>query len=365
MAIELKLENKANEDIRALLNQTILGTPGGIQYKLSNINDKIDTLENTQFLCLNLRGRTIGTIALSRRIFEHNNFHPLATDYIRYLSIKGLMRDENNHKSKRQNTSRKNNRTKALVSSFFEDSSKIKGDSIPSSSDYIMYAFVDSHNERSANLVESNGFKPYRKFKTTAYNNFSCKKQTEVRRLADSNYKEQVREYLYNEYSEHSLYHPDLINLKEDYWILEEDGQLIAGIKVRPTTWKILNLPGIYGKFLLNYLPKISFFKRHMNPDEFRFLACEGIIVRDGHEQKLTKLIEGVCYEYKTSIAMFWFDTKSPLLQRLSKIKKMGILKRVLNFKPASLYVRSEKISSKTEQLLKERPTYISAYDIV
>lgn len=365
MAIELKLEQKANEDVRALLNKTILGTPGGIQYKLSNINDKIDRLEDTQFLCLNLRGRTIGTIALSRRIFEHDNFHPLATDYIRYLSIKGLMRDESKHKSKKQKSTRKNNKTKALVASFFEDSSKIKGDSIPSSSDYIMYAFVDSHNERSANLVESNGFKTYRKFKTIAYNNFSCKKQTQVKKLEDSVYKEQVKQYLYKEYSEHSLYHPNLINLKEDYWILEENGQLIAGIKVRPTSWKILNLPGMYGKFLVNYLPKINFFKRHMNPKDFRFLACEGIIVRDGHEQKLTKLLEGVCYEHKTSIAMFWFDTKSPLLKRLSKIRKMGILKKMLNFKPASLYIRAEKISSKTDQLLQERPTYISAYDIV
>ena len=365
MAIELKLEQKANEDVRALLNQTILGTPGGIQYKLSNIDDKIDTLEDTQFLCLNLRGRTIGTLALSRRIFEHDNFHPLATDYIRYLSIKGLMRDESKHKSKKQKPTQKNNKTKALVASFFEDSSKIKGDSIPSSSDYIMYAFVDSHNERSANLVENNGFKPYRKFKTITYNNFSCKNQTHVKRLEDSVFKEQVKQYLYKEYSEHSLYHPNLINLREDYWILEENGQLIAGIKVRPTSWKIINLPRIYGKFLLNYLPRISFFKRHLNPKDFRFLACEGIIVRDGHEQKLTKLLEGVCYEYKTSIAMFWFDTKSPLLQRLSKIRKMGILKKVLNFKPASLYIRAENISSKTEQLLQERPTYISAYDIV
>lgn len=365
MAIELRLEQKANEDVRELLNQTILGTPGGIQYKLSNINDKIDTLENTQFLCLNLRGRTIGTIALSRRIFEHNNFHPLATDYIRYLSIKGLMRDESKHKSKKQNSTRKNNKTKALVASFFKDSSKIKGDSIPSSSDYIMYAFVDSHNERSANIVESNGFKPYRKFKTIAYNNFSCKKQTQVKRLEDSVFKEQLKQYLYKEYSEHSLYHPNLINLKEDYWILEENGQLIAGIKVRPTSWKILNLPGMYGKFLLNYLPKINFFKKHINPKDFRFLACEGIIIRDGHEQKLTQLLEGVCYEHKTSIAMFWFDTKSPLLNRLSKIRKMGILKKVLNFKPASLYIKAENTSSKTERLLKERPTYISAYDIV
>lgn len=365
MAIELKLESKANKDVRALLNKTTLGTPGGIQYKLSNIDEKIDTLENTQFLCLNLRGRTIGTLALSRRIFEHDNFHPLATDYIRYLSIKGLMRDESKHTSSKKSAKRKNSRTKNLVSSFFEDTTNIKGDSIPSSSDYIMYAFVENHNERSASLVESNGFKPYRTFKTIPYNNFSCKKQAHVKRLEDSEFKEQVKQYLYKEYSDHSLYHPNLINLKENYWILEENGRLIAGLKVRPTNWKIINLPGFYGKFLLNYLPKISFFKKHMNPDNFRFLACEGIIVRDGYEQELTKLLEGVCYEYNTSIAMYWFDTQSPFLKRIAKIKKMGILKRVLNFKPASLYIKAENINSKTENLLKEKPTYISAYDIV
>jgi hypothetical protein len=365
MAIELKLEKKANKDVRALLNNTILGTPGGIQYKQSNIGEKIDQLEDTQFLCLNLRGRTIGTIALSRRIFEHENFHPIATDYIRYLSIKSLMRDEKAHKSKKQNKAQKNNRTRNLVSSFFSDLSAIKGTDIPSSSDYLMYAFVESHNERSANLVEKNGFKPYRKFKTNAYNNFLAKKQKGVKRLESSEYKEQVKNYLYKEYNEHSLYHPKLINLKKDYWILEENGQLIAGIKVRLTSWKILNLPGVHGKFLLKILPKFSFLKKFLDPENFNFLACEGIIIRDGHEQKLTKLLEGVCYEHKTSIAMFWFDTESPLLNRINQIKKMGILKRILNFKPARLYIRSENLNPKTEKMLRDRPTYISAYDIV
>ena len=365
MSVELKLENSANADVRAILNNTILGTPGGIQYKQTNVNEKLDTIENTKFLCLNIRNRTIGTVSLTRRLFEHENLHPISADYIRFLSIKGLMRDENQHKSKKPQVSKRKNSIRTKIADYLNTSEDLKGADIPSSSDYLMYAFVDSHNERSANLVESFGFRSYRKFKTSAYNNFFAKKQEGVKRVEEGDSKKEIKRLLYKEYNGHSLYHPRLINLKKDYWVLEEDGQVIAGVKVRPTIWKIVNLPGIYGTLLQKILPRINFLSKHINPEAFRFLALEGIIVKDGYEEKFSKLLEGICYEYKTSIAMFWFDLGSPMLKRIDNIKKMGSLRKILKFKPANLYIRGEDLSKRTDKYLKETPTYISAYDVV
>ena len=365
MAVELKLENQPDEAVRALLNETTLGTPGGIQYKHLNVDEKLDELKDTRFLSLRLRNRTLGTLSLTRRIFEHDGLHPLASDYIRYLSIKSLMRNEKSHRTKKKTQPKKNNSTQRLVSEFFNNYATLKGLDIPASSDYIMYAFVDAHNERSANLVEKNGFKPYRKFKTSAYNNFFPKKQPEVKPLDLQKHGAAVKSFLYQEYADHSLYHPALIELDQDYWIFEQDGTIIAGVKVRPATWKIVNLPGVIGSFLLKLLPNIPLLKRHFNPTSFKFLALEGILLKDGYEGVLPKLLEGICYEYQQSIAMFWFDTESKLFNRIQKISNMGFLRKVLKFKPASLYIKSDGLSEQTEKFLKETPTYISASDVI
>ena len=232
MSVELKLEDSANADVRAILNNTILGTPGGIQYKQTNVNEKLDTIENTKFLYLKVRNRTVGTISLTRRLFEHESLHPVSADYIRFLSIKGLMRDESQHKSKKQKVRKRKNSIRTKIADYLNNSEDIKGADIPLSSDYLMYAFVDSHNERSANLVESFGFRSYRKFKTSAYNNFFAKKQQGVKPIEEGSIKKEIKKLLYKEYNGHSLYHPRLIDLDKDYWVLEENGEVIAGVKV-------------------------------------------------------------------------------------------------------------------------------------
>ncbi|MDH5382430.1 MAG: hypothetical protein OEW75_16360, partial [Cyclobacteriaceae bacterium] len=67
MNFKLVTENKANDQVRVLLNNTVLGNEGGMRYKHVNTLEKINHLVNPYFISLFKGDRLLGTINLTQR----------------------------------------------------------------------------------------------------------------------------------------------------------------------------------------------------------------------------------------------------------------------------------------------------------
>ena len=357
-SIQLVLLDRPSRAIKDLIKNTVLGTPGGIRYAHAQQKGKLEKLPNAKFLALQMGTRTLGCICLVRRKFI-NSPSVIHTDLVRYLSIKSLMRD-NHHQSSTKNTTSKG-KLKGVIKTLFNDLPQIQQSE---DSDYLLYAHVDSHNSRSYNLVESMGFEKYRSFQTTLFSRFFASKDSQFA-LLEGRHLEEAKLLIQSQYKDHSFFDLDLVEVNRDLYGLIENNKVIACVKVRPSAYKVVEIPGIGGKILLNWISKLPYLSKKLNPEELKFLAFEAISVQEGKEGKIASLLESCCAEYKRSVGMYFMDTEDKLYKYLVPKGRNGIVNGLLRFKPAALLIRKYKLSAENENFLRSNPTFVSTFDVI
>jgi hypothetical protein len=119
------------------------------------------------------------------------------------------------------------------------------------------------------------------------------------------------------------------INYQGNYFVIKEDGKIVAGLQANPVRWKIMAMEGVGGKIMLKVLPHLPILKRLINPEKYDFLAIEGLFVGSGYEKYLYPLIEGVLHNFSVSSALFQLDSKSRYLKLFKEKKQLGLLNAI------------------------------------
>ncbi len=120
--------------------------------------------------------------------------------------------------------------------------------------------------------------------------------------------------------------------------MLREAGRIIAGVSALPSSYKVHDVPGVWGWVMMKILPRPLIFKRLFQPGIFRHIVFDAIYCEKGKEDLLPVLFESVCASEGFNTGLTWLDDRSDLYEKLRTSGRMGALNRILNAKPGLVY---------------------------
>jgi hypothetical protein len=362
--LEVRVTDYANDGILDILNHAVQGSEGGLRFSLQNIAPRIAAYrDQIRFVSLYKKNQIMGTVGSCFRVSGQGNLR-YPSSYLRYLAFQSTYQSGSGWRRRR----------KALIKPEKDDSFKQKTleifskphlldlNNVLEGDKHIMYAFVESKNERSKNLVHQAGYEYIRSFLTVAFSRFSPRSDSRVTKLRVEERSEMellLKEY----YCNYSFFSTDFSFYGDRYYILKNGNDIIAGVSAIPSVYKVYDIPGVWGWVIMKVLPKTPYFRRLFHPGEFRYIVFDAIYCKKGNENLLGKLFESVCAAEGFNTGLTWLDDHSLLYDKLRTVVKMGALNRMLNAKPGLVYSRFINLSDNEKEYFYNAPAYISGFD--
>ncbi|PWJ44023.1 GNAT family N-acetyltransferase [Sediminitomix flava] len=340
------------QDIVDLVSSTLFGTPGSIQYKHLDTPDYIHQVANPYFLALRRNGNLMGTITICERPILHAP-SPTSAYHVRYFSFNEKFRRKGRESQKRQ-------KSNVLLDMIFN---KLEHDSFPEEGNAVFYAYVEMENVRSAEMCERFGFQPVGEFTTSIFSRFYPKRDKNVDVLAKED-EAQMTGLLQDYYKDYGFYTLENTFRNNQYFVLKEKGEIIAGIQVTPAHWVMEEMNGLTGKFILNFGAKLPFLSKLFNPEKYSFLASDSIYCKKGYEDRFSTLLESVCAITGYHSINMWADITSSLHDLIDTIPSKGLLDKFAGNNKATVIVKNSEVGEDVYKEIERRPTYISGFDL-
>ncbi len=406
--LEVRKVREADSDIIELLRGTILGSEGGMRYQMQNTPGRIRSYGDTiSFMALYKRSSLKGVIGLCRRTISNRGIKYPST-YLRYLAVHSAFQagQAPGRRKRRQEGSERisaagDTLKKKILTLFsdprllsddlpltdFSDPPLLKDDlpvtdesrlhdtpaGAPPDPDtsagvppdpppHVFYAYVESRNERSRNLINQAGYEYIRSFLTVAFSRFNPRPHPAVERLTPAG--EPAMAALLNEMYRDYCFYTDQFSFHDHrYYVLRRQGEIVAGVGAIPAQYRVVNVPGVWGWLMMKVLPGTPLFRRLFQPEKFRYVILNAIYCRKGSESLLPDLFEAVCAEEGYNTALTWLDDHSQLYDTLRTNRRMGALNRMLNAKPGLVYALFSGLTPIETEKFYESPAYISGFD--
>lgn len=362
--LEVKVTDTADEGILEILNHAVQGSEGGLRFSLRNIADRIKAYnDKIRFISLYKKNKITGTVGACFRISGQGNLR-YPTTYIRYLAFQSTYQSDINWRKKEKaviNPEPSDDTFKQRTLEIFGRPHLLDIQDVRENDKHIMYAFVESMNERSKNLVNQAGYEYIRSFLTVAFSRFSPKKDKNVS-IAGERDKERMRTLLSDFYNGYSFFSPEN-SFFGNYYILKDGEEIIAGVNAIRSSYKVYDIPGVWGWVIMKVLPGTPYLRRLFSPGEFRFLVFDSIYCKPGKEQLLASLFESACASEGFNTGLTWLDDRSELYDKIRTEVRMGALNRMLNAKPGLVYARFLNFSEQDKEPFYNAPAYISGFD--
>lgn len=228
----------------------------------------------------------------------------------------------------------------------------------------IFYASVEAKNHRSQNFLQRLGYKEQSSVATLGYSRFFPKRDDRMERVSKGEQSE-ILKLLAQYYANHALVHFSYLFQDNNYFILREKGEIIAGCQVHPATWVVKNIPGKLGGFFLRCVPYLPLVRSVFNPNNFKFLTFEGFYVKEGRESDLVNLFESVLHYFSLKAGLIWLDTRDPLYHKLLKIGRHGLMSNFVDNASINILAIPDKASEYTLNYIQSKPIYISTFDFI
>ncbi len=332
------LNETVDEETLALLKSVALGTNGTI-YRHLNTAERTKEIDNPLYFSLRRNERVLGNITFCRRNREW---------YIRYFAFDGIFQSS----GKAVKNNRKKNLIKSDIEQFFQDVLEGKsGEQVDR-----FYAYIDPRNDKSLNMALQFGFKRDRSIATQTFSRLHPSSKYELKEIPWK----VAGEIIEREYSCYKFYHTDLTE-KGPLHGLYKGEELLALAKITLAEWKIEQLPGRFGRKLVNWLPKIPGLRKLINPSNHAFIVPEAIYVKNDSPEYLNELFEALLVQYGRHLIIWWVDENDRLYKRTRSKLNWGILNRILGVNKVDLMVRSNSDGVSNDKT----PAYICGIDFV
>jgi hypothetical protein len=362
--LEIKVSDHANEGILDILNHAVQGSEGGLRFSLQNIAPRIAAYKDQiRFVSLYKKNQIMGTVGSCFRISGQGNLR-YPTSYLRYLAFQTTYQSDLNWRKRRKELIKpeKDYNFKQKTLEIFSRPHLLDINNVLEGDKHILYAFVESMNERSKNLVHQAGYEYIRSFLTVAFSRFSPKPDRRVVKLAFEE-REKMESILSDFYKEYSFFNLEYSFFGDKYYVLKEGDEIIAGVSAIPSVYKVYDIPGIWGWVMMSVLPSAPYFRRLFQPGEFRHLVFDSIYCKKGRENLLANLFESACAAEGFHTGLTWLDDRSELYDKMRTGVKMGALNRMMNAKPGLVYARFINLNEKEKDCFYDAPAYISGFD--
>ena len=362
--LEVRVSDHATDGILEILKHAVQGSEGGLRFSLQNIAPRIAAYKDQiRFVSLYKKKQITGTVGSCYRLSGQGHLR-YPTSYLRYLAFQSTYQTDSGWRKRKKELIKpeKDDTFKQKTLEIFSKPHLLDLNNVFEGDKHIMYAFVESMNERSKNLVHQAGYEYIRSFLTVAFSRFSPKTDSNVVRLKDEE-KGKMESLLHEYYKEYSFFSTDYSFFGDKYYVLKKGDEIIAGVSAIPSVYKVYDVPGIWGWVMMKVLPKAPYFRRLFRPGEFRYLVFDAIYCKKGEESVLGKLFESACAEEGFHTGLTWLDDHSQLYDKMRTVVRMGSLNRMLNAKPGLVYTRFINLSEKEKECFYNAPAYISGFD--
>lgn len=356
-------ETESANDVKQLIYNTILGSPDGIRYQLLDTKNKLQEIKPLQFFPIRKDNNLLYVMALTERVTSYKE-KVFNTYYIRYVTFNekyatSEKKQDANHASGRR-----------LGNSFMKEAMRKHAENFPFSissegadpEKKLYYAYVEESNFRSLDFTAF-FFERIRTFSVLTFSRIFPKKDKRVSQVG-TNETGIVKQIITANYKNYTFFFLEDEDIKNKYYVLKEKGEILAGVKVGTAHWKIEQLPGFFGKFLIKILPYFPVLSRLIKPGLFEFLTFDTIFCLPGKENLLPELFKSVCAMKKVYSAMIYIDAQTGLYQKLLKLKRMGILSKLFTDTKGAVLARFVNFSPEEKKNFFSSPVYLSGYDL-
>jgi RimJ/RimL family protein N-acetyltransferase len=325
----------------ALLERTIWGS-GGLQYSINGMAEILNRIHHPHFLTLEENGQPIGVLNLIQKITRlRGQDYPAVYSY-------GLAIDAA-QQGKGYGT--------LLAAQALHYGLKIIGEK------GIYYGYVESDNIHSLKAIQKVGRKSLGLYHSLIISRFNPKPDNYLANLPESE-KDKLIQLLYKLYDNHSLVDFEQSVKAEDYYVLTQGDEIIAGLQCAKNHLTIKYLPGAGGFFVLKLMPHIPILRSLLPEGNFHFLALGNIYVKAGYEPQLFKLIEAVLAKYQCNFGMIYQDKRSPVYQRLEQAGKFGLFNSLVHV-PVQVMAYVQGFTEADVAAIHGQPLFISIMDPV
>lgn len=331
------------QEIIAFLKTVRFGTEGAI-YEHLGTEDRVAHIKAPYLAYATKEGALVACMLMSR-VESLQNGVPLDSYYIRYFSAHPDFKGQGI--------------TKRLSGLFIEAFQAQLPDNT------LLYAAMEGGNKRSVSIVEKVGFTSKKSVQTFGFSRFFPKKNTAIEQLLDQEGRVAMLEKLHSFYQKYTIFHPQNIFQKDQYYVLRDQGEIVAGVQVHKTVWRIQNMPGWTGKVLLNVVPRLPLLNKMINPNWFEFITFEGIYYKAGYEAQLFSLMEGLLAKENLKTAIFWLAADSPITKMLNEKAKLGIIHALVKDTVSYMTFNGKALTAETTEALEKYPPYISSFDFI
>ncbi len=227
----------------------------------------------------------------------------------------------------------------------------------------IFYASTDRINPSVNRMAERLGFEELTLNQTMGFSRFMPRPKPGVSTLGEAEFSEFLP-VLEQCYAGHAFWTTDNVGKDGHYFVLREQGEIIAGLQAYQGLWRIGKMPGFFGRVVLPLVPYTPL-RVVFNPKAFHFIAFEGIYIKEGYEHRMQDLMEAVLHYFEFNSALFWINIADPLGRRILENNRMGLLQTFVKSTLARFIACFQNVDPAIEQELRRRVVYNSSLDYI
>ena len=226
----------------------------------------------------------------------------------------------------------------------------------------IAYAYIEAENLRSLELARQIGFESIGRCDAIMFSRFHPRDDARVERLSGSQTEAVVRG-LNEQYADHAFLDFEQSVKAQDYYILMESGEIVAGVQAIPQTYSLKRLPGVKGALLVHVLPHVPVLGAVFNPKNRHFHRFGNILVRPGSEAAAFTVMETILARHRLKLGLILTDKRSSVYQRIAPIRRFGLLQSGLR---AAIQVVASfnNVSDAEIAEIRRRPVCVSIMDL-
>ena len=336
----IRSQKVVSPEMLDLIGRTAFGN-GGTQYFVCDVADKLSPRVAAHFISLRKHGRLIGSyVLIAKMICIDEQQYPAY--YRTLLALEASERGRGYGKLLVE-------RTRA----HFLQKLGTAG---------LLYGYIEADNHRSLSVAEQAGYESLGTFETPIFSRMSPRDDSCARQLLEEERAAMV-DLLGEQYKGHALIDfaqsVDVMN----YFVLEENHTIVAGVQVEPCYWCIRRLSGVSGFLLVHIVSRVPGLRRIFDAQHCRFLRLGSLYVQPGQEPALIRLIEAMLARNRVSSAMTFQDPRSSVYQRVARYGRFGILHSGVGAK-VHVMATFKGASNVQHERYRQMPLLISPMDI-
>jgi hypothetical protein len=339
--VSVRLTHTPSAAVIALLSRTLWGSHG-LLYRICNMEAKLQRLAAPYVFTLDRQGQMAAVCILDRKTVnmagtDYDAFHfvMIATDdAFKGQGLAALLSEQ--------------------IRRFCESELRPPA---------VAYAYIEATTEYSIRISEDVGHRFEAFVPLTIFNRFRPHDDDRVRhpRVEELG---TIATELNSLYAGHGFTDFERSLRGDEYFVLSDNGDILAGVQAEMLHWSVVRLPGWMGRVIVNIVPHMPLLGRRLNVGNLRFLRFGNILARPGRETALIDLMEAVLARHNLIVGLILMDEKSPVYERIKSHGRLGLLSAVVTGK--SKVVADFKGLTATEVAdINARPMVVSARDVI